>query len=235
MVSAKFHWVRFINHCLFLGIVGVTLGCVNDVQLIPPAASPSPSAGCAGGECPAATCQRADEACEIAEDCCSGLCQLRGASVGTCKATPGCNVAYDACKKATDCCSKVCLLGESGGRCQPLGGCHTEGERCASGSSCCSGFCSPGPEAVLRCKVVGCRRIGELCEKSDQCCDKDPLSCRTGADEISRCYGAPGILDSCQPTGALCAVLDQCCSGICILGPSLAPVCQSSGNTDSGI
>jgi hypothetical protein len=218
----------WMSRTWIIGLFVLAAGCVRDVHLSPPATGSATSTTtdvpCEGEGC-SKPCRRHREPCIQPEDCCSGLCELKGEGEGTCKSS-GCRVAHDACGRAKDCCSGVCLLSElGGGHCQPASGCSPAGERCTSGLSCCSGLCRPGPEAVRRCAVAGCRRLGEVCERSNDCCDKDPQSCRTGDSAASRCLGAPGAFDVCQPGGAMCAVPEQCCSKLCTIDRESVLVC----------
>lgn len=156
---------------------------------------------CDGGVCATASCQAADEVCDVAADCCSGLCSNNGYAGSYC--VPAQPDGY-ACQGPEYCASNVCDNGICGAGQQ----CLVEGSTCGDG--CCEGlYCPSSLSGIQKCSAK--EVDGSYCLQH--------FWCTSGQCHNSQCQPATcaAMTDSCDSDA-------ECCSGVCSGGVCWVPV-----------
>lgn len=156
-------------------------------------------------------CLLVGQACGLASDCCTKICnKAGGAAVGECGiAGPGsdggvgaCLPANSTCKSSTECCTKSCV----GGKCSATQ-CKADtpvAQACTTDAECCSGNCD---NATRKCAPIAggtCRTEGNPCGVNADCCSGQ-------CDSTKHCNNS----SFCTQNNDVCANDFECCGGNC--------------------
>lgn len=177
---------------------------------------------CIDGFCGGTECQRLEESCRWAYECCSGRC------IDDVCAPIVCSSVDEPCKNTEECCegdTEVECKRDANtqeGRCAPKGEeCPGLGAPCSLDASvCCKGFVCEAAVATQTSACVpegpnGCKVVGFDCAEDVDCCGD--LICALDA-ALSFCQEPP---NGCQKAGRACEMGADCCSGSCVGGSCL--------------